>query len=94
MLSQIDKRSESNSVLYWEFVEMVKSKFRKMKSLRERVEMRSKDEKTIRRRIFPGETEYNVLGQGIRRSTLNQIETQVQFSNSTHYVLKHFFSNL
>lgn len=79
IIADIDSLSESRTTPVWIFLKKVEKKIQELKKMveDEAWDVLDKDETEFRSIVFPGETNFNLLGKGFKQWQMDELKTDV-----------------
>ena len=79
IIAEIDTLSESRTTPVWIFVKEVEKKIKKLKKMvaDEQWKVLDVDETEFRNVVFPGDTEFNLLGRGFKQFQIDELKEDV-----------------
>ena len=79
IIADIDTLSESRTTPVWIFLKKVEKKIQELKRMVEKKEWNvlDKDETEFRNIVFPGVTNFNLLGKGFKQWQIDKLEADV-----------------
>ena len=79
IIADIDTLSESRTTPVWIFLKKVEKKIQELKRMVEKKEWKvlDKDETEFRNIVFPGVTNFNLLGKGFKQWQIDELKADV-----------------